>query len=131
MRSLGLRIQKLRENAKLSKGALARQIGVTRSAISQLELGLTNNPRPENLLGLATVFGMTVEDMVKGTAAESKVQQTQSGSSQVVVLSNVEADLIHRIGGDQELAKRLIGLLDAIKPSEPPGAESPKKRRGH
>lgn len=133
MERLGIRIAKLRKKADLSQGALAKKIGRTRSTISQLEAGTTNNPRPVNLVGLANVFGLSVEDMVKGTDAESKVQTSHSSGTtgRVVVLSITEAELIDRLDGDQELAAHLIGLIDSIRQPGPPGSAPPKKKRGH
>lgn len=134
MDSLGARIKKLREGAGLSQGQLAKKIGVTRSAISQLESDTTAHTRPENLVGFARVFSISVEDMVRGTTAGGKMVEAHSAqpSSHVMVLSNDEAELFERIGGDSALARRLIELLDVMKgrDQEPP-PKGPGRRRGH
>ena len=64
METIGERIERLRKEAKIPAGALAKAAGVSLSAIQQLEKNESKNPRPETLLGIARKLGKTMEEIV-------------------------------------------------------------------
>ena len=66
----GVRLARLREAANLSQSGLARLIGVSQSAISQLESG-DRNPSYGMLIQLADGVGVSLADLVAGTEAKA------------------------------------------------------------
>lgn len=65
--SIGERVRAARERKGWSQAELARRIGVTRSAIAQLESGLTTNPRPQHLFSLAKALDVDARELTYGT----------------------------------------------------------------
>jgi transcriptional regulator with XRE-family HTH domain len=64
MAHVGTRIQKLRQQRKMSQLALARLIGVHQSFISKMESGGQTNPNAETLKRLARALGCTTDYLV-------------------------------------------------------------------
>lgn len=64
---LGPRIARLRIDRDLSQEALAHELGISRQAVSRWECGETL-PDTENLIALAELFGISLDELVKGTA---------------------------------------------------------------
>ena len=66
MKQLGERIASLRKDLTLSQEALAEQVGVSRQAISKWE---REEALPDiyNLATLAEIFGVTLDDLLKGS----------------------------------------------------------------
>ena len=60
---IGTRIAEIREQAGLSQSALARAIGISQSAISQIESG-ERNPSYDMLRQLAQALGVSVPHLV-------------------------------------------------------------------
>jgi transcriptional regulator with XRE-family HTH domain len=65
---IGTRLRKLREEQKISQADMAKAAGVTVSALSQLENGVSKNPRPNTLLGIARRLGRSVESLIDPAA---------------------------------------------------------------
>lgn len=61
---IGARLRKLREDQKISQADMAKAAGISVSALSQIELGVTKNPRPDTLLGIARRLGLSMESLV-------------------------------------------------------------------
>lgn len=74
MESIGQRIRARRRALKLTQDALARQVGVTRSAVSQMESGTTHDPRPAHLLRYARALRIGVDELVHGGAPAAPPQ---------------------------------------------------------
>lgn len=66
MKSLGARVKQLRLDAGLTQAEVASRVGVTKSAITQLEKGQIRDPKPVHLMKLARLFGLSAEDLVFG-----------------------------------------------------------------
>lgn len=62
--SFGNNIQQLRKEKGMSQEQLAAELAVSRQAISKWELG-ESMPDTENLIKLANLFEVTLDDMVK------------------------------------------------------------------
>jgi transcriptional regulator with XRE-family HTH domain len=60
---IGDRLKQLRKAKKLSQMELARQSGLSLSIITQLEQGLTADPRLSTLKALARVLGCTLDEL--------------------------------------------------------------------
>ncbi|NHH86537.1 helix-turn-helix transcriptional regulator [Cobetia sp. MB87] len=65
-----VRIKQKRKEAGLSQDALAKQVGVTKGAISQWEQGATN-PSGQNLYSLAKALGVTAEWLLNGRDSQT------------------------------------------------------------
>lgn len=68
--TLGERLRRAREEAELTQDALGKAIGVTRSAISQAELGITNSLNAENLIRAARRLGKNAIWLATGEGEE-------------------------------------------------------------
>jgi transcriptional regulator with XRE-family HTH domain len=55
-----------REKAGLSKAALARALDISKSAVSQIELGTTKNLKADTLVALERVTGVSAQWIVTG-----------------------------------------------------------------
>ncbi len=80
--NLGERIYALRVKRGLSQGELADQLDVSRQSVSKWE---NNNAVPdlEKLLRLSEIFGITLDELVKGTAEDQGEQKTESAPAAV------------------------------------------------
>lgn len=65
--TLGERIAALRGEQKLSQGDLAERLNVSRQSVSKWETG-ASVPELDKLLALSDVFGVTLDQLVKGEA---------------------------------------------------------------
>ena len=68
-RSLGEAIKERRTALGMTQEFVAEQLGVSRQAVSKWENG-TSDPSTANLFALAKLFGISVEDLLKGVAME-------------------------------------------------------------
>ena len=83
---VGRRIRKHREESKLSLRELARRLGISPSAISQIETG-KSRPSVSTLYSIVTELGMSLDELFSGTnhsrpkrvpAPEPKVEPAQA-----------------------------------------------------
>ncbi|MEQ1940796.1 helix-turn-helix domain-containing protein [Mesorhizobium sp. VNQ89] len=103
--SFASRLRTLRENRRLSKTALAKQVGVSTTCVWNWEEGNTE-PRSENLAALGKVLNAPVSYLQNGSewdGASSKAMRPHEG----VTLAEVIAD-----------AKIRIALLAGISPEK-------------
>lgn len=66
MDTIGERIAKSRAQRALTQSELARRIGVTPSAINQIESGATKFPRPELLFAIADALEVDARELTFG-----------------------------------------------------------------
>jgi len=97
--NLGKEIERRRKELGLSQDQLAAKIGhVSRPAISGWESGDTKNIRLSNLVGLANVFDITIEELLTG-----EIPQISA----------------HHVGGEpikyNDVEKRLIDRFHALR----------------
>jgi transcriptional regulator with XRE-family HTH domain len=59
--TLGYRIRRARLHLDLTQKALADKVGISRTAMNQLEKGEIQNPRMEHLRRLAEVLGVSMD----------------------------------------------------------------------
>lgn len=69
MERINDRIKRLRDQAGMSQGALARAAGVTRPAVSKWENGDTENLKLSNLIKLCQIFRLTADELIGGDLA--------------------------------------------------------------
>ena len=79
--TLGNRLQRLRQRQGLSQDALAEKLGVSRQAVSKWERDEAV-PEVEKLLRLSELYGVSLDELVKGDAPESAPQAESQGESQ-------------------------------------------------
>ncbi len=92
--NIGERIYNLRTQADMSQGDLAEKLNVSRQSVSKWE---NNNSTPdiEKLVLLASVFGITVDELVKDTATENTEalsNETPSSSDKQEINSQAPAN---------------------------------------
>lgn len=137
---IGQRIRRLRQKKGLSQAALARGVGVTRSAVSQIESGTTRGTKPDNLLAYARELGVDVEELVHGenyrrrTAPENTGMVMESPSAPyLATLLDAEVELLNHIrsagldhSGREHLARRALALLRAASEAPTTVQRKPK-----
>ena len=64
--SIGERIRRLRTEASLSQQKVADAVGVSRVAVTKWESGQTRDMRHESLMGLAKLFGISLDELLSG-----------------------------------------------------------------
>ena len=64
-RSLGQAIKAQRTRCSMTQEYVAERLGVSRQAVSKWENG-TSDPSTANLLALATLFGISVDELLRG-----------------------------------------------------------------
>src|SRR5882762_7239812 len=103
---IGERIAKAREAAGLNPSELSREIGVSRAAVAQWEVGKTE-PNARNLRKIASVVGVTLEwlGQGRGTAAAAVGSGSIMSEGELVDLKALPADR----------AKTLRQLMDGKK----------------
>ena len=62
-KTLGETLKEYRTNCKMTQEFVAESLGVTRQAVSKWESG-TSDPSTSNLLALAKLFGISVDDLL-------------------------------------------------------------------
>lgn len=74
MESVGDRLKRAREAAGLSQEALAQKIGATRSAIAQVESGISNSLNAENLAKAAQALRRSAVWLATGSGPEHHME---------------------------------------------------------
>lgn len=69
--NLGLKLQEIRKQNKLSQEALAEKLGVSRQAISKWERS-ESAPDTENLIALSRIYGVSIDELLGNGAPASK-----------------------------------------------------------
>ena len=69
---LGERLYQLRKARNLSQGEVADALGVSRQSVSKWENN-TSVPELDKLVKLGELFGLTLDELVKGEAAPAPV----------------------------------------------------------
>ena len=69
MERINDRIKRLRDQAGMSQGALARVVGVTRPAVSKWENGDTENLKLSNIVKLCQIFRVSADELIGGDLA--------------------------------------------------------------
>jgi transcriptional regulator with XRE-family HTH domain len=66
VKTLGQRVRELRTARRMTQQEVADRVGVTKSAITQLERGQIKGPRPEHLLAIAEALQVSLPELVHG-----------------------------------------------------------------
>lgn len=109
MDTLGGRVKKLR--GKLTQKELAALVpGMSASAISQLESGMSKGVKPENLIDLAKALGMTAEELVRGKDVKPRQRQPAS----ILPADMIELNVGGRIVKIEDDRHQLLDLYDGL-----------------
>jgi transcriptional regulator with XRE-family HTH domain len=94
--TIAANVRRLRAGRGLSAAGLARESGVARATLAELEAG-RGNPTVETLYALASVLGVTLADLLV-EAAVPAVQVVRAGEGPRVAGSGLEARLLRQLG---------------------------------
>ena len=100
------RLVELRKEHKLSQEALAEKLGLSRQSISKWERAEAS-PDTDNLIALAEVYGITLDELLDNNEPKERKQETQPQSE------NKEKSA-KQIKGKQNLKKAPLLFLGAI-----------------
>ncbi|MBP1580775.1 MAG: helix-turn-helix domain-containing protein [Oscillospiraceae bacterium] len=81
-KNIGEKLFERRKAAGLSQEELAEKIGVSRQAVSKWERG-ESSPDTENLIALAKLYNISLDELVFGESGETKYENTQEESDKV------------------------------------------------
>lgn len=127
--SIGKRIKARRKALKLTQQQLADQVGVTRSAVTQMEGDTTHNPRPENLLRYAKALRMPVEELVHGHGGAPRAEEPAPAYATLSPAERLLIDYIRASGRDESqresLARVALSLLLAVAAQAIPDGQLP------
>ena len=88
-KNCGIRIRRLREQAGLSREALAKQLHITSVHLSRIETG-GRGASPDVLLDISAVFGVSIDYLVTGKAAFGNSEVKARLRSIIVELEELE-----------------------------------------
>jgi transcriptional regulator with XRE-family HTH domain len=69
-KTLGSRIREARDRYGMSQAELARRIGISNTALNQIESGKTQNPGVAYIVAIARVLGVSTDSLLLGGAEE-------------------------------------------------------------
>ena len=125
---LGRLVRANRERLRLTQGELAEQVGVSRSAISELEAGRIEQPRAAVFARLGRALGVPAAALLAaaGYPAEGEVVM----GLEVDEIALLAGSLAQLAGNEREwLQARLIELRDLLvmRRSQRPASAAPKR----
>ena len=85
-------IKMLRQRKKWNQEELAHRLNITRSKLALLESGNTKNPQIEDILNLSSVFGVSVDTILKinlGTLSERQIHELETGNDAYIAGTNI------------------------------------------
>ena len=110
--ALGRIVRSQRERLHLSQAALAEQVGVSRSAISELEAGRIAQPRATAFARLAKALGLPAAALLAAAGYPEAEVMLDLEADELVVLA---ASLTQLAGKEREwLRARLLELRDLL-----------------
>jgi len=110
---LGILVRAGRERLHLTQGELAERVGVSRSAISELEAGRIEQPRAGVFARLATALGLPAAALLAAAGLPTESEMILGlESDEIAVLA---ASLAQLAGNEREwLRARLLELRDLL-----------------
>lgn len=130
--TIGERVTQAREAANLSRAELGRRVGISRSAISQIENGTTKSPSAENLEKIADATSVPTKWLLSGkgpihpqtdhkqspvstgSVKESDIPASHTGDVREVLMSPQELELLEAFRElDDEIRARIVTKVQA------------------
>ncbi len=81
-------LYELRTEKGLSQSELGRLCGVSNKAVSKWEMGAAK-PRPEKLAKLSEIFGVTIEELLRGKRKEETAEKANGDSEEIAFAIDV------------------------------------------
>ena len=111
------RLARLRNEHGLNKSQLARELTrltgkVSRESICKWETGQTQNLRHHNLMGLAKLYGISIEDLFRGT---DKTPGSMGVQHEIVPEEKIIDSKGQKSGGDADLNDKYDATTDATR----------------
>jgi len=112
---LGKRITALRKEAGLTQEQLAKRLNITRSALSQYELG-SRNPDYDLLLKIADFFEVTVDYLLGKPKSESVIKEEKASYN----VGDPDLQIAFREASDfsEEAKQQTIDFIKYLKEKE-------------
>ena len=85
------RIRQLRESSGLKVTELGKRIGITKSAISQIESGMTKEPKATHVHRLAVFFGVSTDWLITGRGSKKRVSLSEEEYKLILAYRNCDA----------------------------------------
>lgn len=121
--SLGENINRLRREKLMSQIDLADALDVSRQSVSKWESD-SSTPELEKLLAMSELFGVSLDELVKGEKPAEKTQEekteTPAGSYCLILTENIhDKDIMLRLlqedfNYSEEIAQRLIDTAPSV-----------------
>lgn len=87
------RLIELRKDNGMSQEELAQRIGLSRQAVSKWERA-ESSPDIGNLVALAEIYGLTIDDIVKGTSAVSSESDEEAFCEEAVAVEEAAGEVV-------------------------------------
>lgn len=100
---IAYRLSKLRRDRGYSQEKLAEELGVSRQAVSKWERA-ESSPDTDNLIALADLYGMSLDELLKGSAENADAQTEVAGNATSEAVDGAAAD------GDASVAENLSDI---------------------
>ncbi len=94
MDTIGQRIKKRREKAKVSQQYVADRVGVSRVAVTKWESGETSNLKLDNLMKLCKLLDMSVEYLIYGETKNESSAPLKFISKKQMDVNEINEDLL-------------------------------------
>jgi len=120
--TFGARVKKWRTHRGLTQEFVAKEVGVTKAAISAIERGDTKNMRPDHLFKLADVLQCSARQLVFGRDRDEDLllgDDTGSITGEYESLLEADKKIVHSL---------IQNLSDRHKPSPSPGIKKIDKK---
>jgi transcriptional regulator with XRE-family HTH domain len=115
---LGHRIRKAREERDMTQELLARSVGVSRTALSQMENGEKSRYNPDVLYRIATVLNMSVDDLLRPPPDRSESPHLDEMDIRISIPQNNKEKfkeillyILNKVGGQPNIGKTVIYKL--------------------
>lgn len=93
MENFGERIRKRQAEQGVSDSHLAELVGVSRQAVLKWKSGETQNMKFDNILKVARILDMSLDELVSGTKVNITTGQKKDISAQELMLLNLYRDM--------------------------------------
>lgn len=108
-REMGVRLEALRRGRGLSQLELAERLDTSRQAVSKWETG-ASLPSTENLLALSALYGVTLDELVKGDGPAAPAEES-APAAETTPPEEAAPDQPPGAPGEEERQSRRAGIL--------------------
>ena len=80
------RIKRLRERQALSVTGFAKKIGLSKSAVSQIESGETKEPKALHVHRIAAFFNVSTDWLITGIGSENRLRLSEEETNLIIAI---------------------------------------------